>query len=120
MPVRLRELRDGLVEILQEARPGVVSVERPFLGRNPQTALAIGMARAVALLTAADLGSEVHEYTPAMVKKAVVGRGGASKEQVAAMVRVILGIDETPRPADATDALAVALAHAHRAPRAAG
>jgi crossover junction endodeoxyribonuclease RuvC len=72
------------------------------------------MARGVALFVAAEQGIAIHEYTPATVKKAVVGNGNASKEQVAAMVRVILGLAETPKPADAADAIAIALAHAHR------
>ncbi len=74
------------------------------------------MARGVALFVARECGAAVHEYTPAGVKKAVVVNGNASNEQVAAMVRVILGLRETPKPADVTDAIAIALAHAHRGP----
>jgi crossover junction endodeoxyribonuclease RuvC len=68
----------------------------------------------VAVLAAGEAGLPLSEYAPAVIKKAVVGRGGAAKEQVAAMVRVLLGLAESPKPADVTDALAVALAHAHR------
>ncbi len=116
---RLVQVRDGLAEAIRAHAPHVVSVERPFFGKNATSALAVGMARGAALIAAAEAGLAVHEYPPATVKKAVVGRGGAAKEQVAAMVRVILGLREIPGPADVTDALAVALAHVHRRPVAA-
>jgi crossover junction endodeoxyribonuclease RuvC len=111
---RLAELRSALAEVIAAHAPEVVSVERPFFGKNAASALTVGMARGIALLVAAEAGLAVHEYPPATVKKAVVGRGGASKEQVAAMIRVLLGLREAPKPADVTDALAIALAHVHR------
>jgi crossover junction endodeoxyribonuclease RuvC len=116
MPTRLKELADGLRDVVRAQAPTVVSVESQFFHKSPTATLAVGMARGVALVVAADAGLAVHEYTPATVKKAVVGNGNASKEQVAAMVRVILGLAETPKPADVTDAIAIALAHAHRGP----
>lgn len=115
MTGRLLQLRDGLAEVLRTHAPVAVAVERPFLGKNPSAALTVGMARGIAVLAAAEAGLDVHEYTPAMVKKAVVGNGNASKHQVAQMVRVILGLATAPEPADATDALAIALTEAHRA-----
>jgi len=114
MDGRLLEIHTGLVRVLAESSPGVVALERPFLGKNPSAALAVGMARGVAVLAAAQAGLRVRELTPAMVKKAVVGNGNAAKEQVAAMVRVLLGVRDLPGPADVTDALAVALAATHR------
>ncbi len=114
MALRLAEVRAGLAEVIATHEPTVVAVETPFIGKSPKSALAVGMARAAAMIAAGDAGLEVHEYPPATVKKAVVGRGGASKEQVAAMVRVLLGLATTPEPEDATDALAVALAFVHR------
>lgn len=114
MHERLHEVFRGLLAVVAEHAPHVVAVERPFVARNPQTALSIGMARGTALLVAADGGLPVHEYTPAMVKKANVGNGAAGKHQVAAMVRAQLGLTEVPKPEDASDALAVALTHAHR------
>lgn len=111
---RLAQLHAGLLDVIDRHRPAAMALEQPFLGRNPRTAFSIGMARAVALLAGAERSVPAREFTPAMVKKAVVGNGNASKEQVAAMVRVILGVPEIPGPADATDALAVALAHFHR------
>jgi len=114
IPERLVELHRALEEVVRETQPSCVSIETPYFGKNATSALVVGMARGVAVLTAAEAGLPVHEYPPATIKKAVVGRGGASKEQVAAMVRVILGLRETPKPADVTDALAIALAHVHR------
>ncbi len=116
MAPRLRQLRDGLAKAIAEHKPDVVAVETPFFGKNARSALAIGMARGVALLVAADAEAEVAEYSPAMVKRAVVGNGNASKQQVGAMVRVLLGLAEVPKPADAADALAIALTHIHRGP----
>lgn len=114
VPERLVEVRDALREVIREHAPDAMSVETPYFGKNAASALVVGMARGVALLTAAETGLPVHEYPPATVKKAVVGRGSASKEQVAAMVRVVLGLREVPGPADVTDAIAIALAHVHR------
>lgn len=111
---RLAELHRALAEVIAAHAPAEVAVERPFFGKNAASALTVGMARGVALLAAAEAGLPVHEYPPATVKRAVVGRGAASKQQVAAMVRVLLGLRETPSPADVTDALAVALAHVQR------
>ncbi len=111
---RLMEVHRGLRAVIERLEPDAVAVERPFVGRNASTAMAIGMARAVALLVAAEHGVEVTEYPPAQVKRAVVGNGSAAKQQVAAMVRVILGLPQVPEPADAADALAVALTHVHR------
>lgn len=115
MPQRLLQVRDGLRAVVAEHRPGVLAVERPFFGKNASSALAVGMARGVAFVVAAEAGLEVREYPPATVKSAVVGNGNASKEQVAKMVALILGLASVPEPADATDAVAVALADAHRA-----
>jgi crossover junction endodeoxyribonuclease RuvC len=116
MSARLKELADGLREVIRAQSPTTAAVETQFFGKSASSAFAVGMARGVAMLVSADAGLEVSEYTPATVKKAVVGNGNASKEQVAAMVRVILGLAEAPKPTDVTDAIAIALAHAHRGP----
>ena len=112
---RLREVSEGLRAVVQAHKPTVLAVERPFFGKNASSALAVGMARGIAFLTASEAGLEVREYPPATVKRAVVGNGNASKDQVARMVTLLLGLPSVPQPADATDALAVALADAHRA-----
>jgi crossover junction endodeoxyribonuclease RuvC len=114
MAARLHEFGEALREVIRAQTPTAIAVETQFFGKGAPAAFAVGMSRGVALFVAAESGVTVHEYTPATVKKAVVGNGNASKEQVAAMVRVLLGLTETPKPADVTDAIAIALAHAHR------
>ena len=113
---RLRTIHDGLAAVIAEVRPDVAVVEQPFAGENLATAIAIGEARGVALLACASAGVPVEEYSPAEIKRAVVGSGAARKEQVALMVKAILGLAEIPKPADAADALAAAICYLHRAP----
>jgi len=108
---RLGELADGIARVLEELRPEVVVVERAFAARNVASALRIGEVRGVILAAAARAGAQVFELPPAVAKKALVGNGQAHKTQVAAMVARLLGLDTVPEPLDATDALALALAH---------
>jgi crossover junction endodeoxyribonuclease RuvC len=112
---RLRGLHAALVELLGQHRPQRVGVERLFFQRNVQTAMAVGQARGVALLAAAQAGLLVDEPTPNEVKQAVCGNGAADKGQVAAMVARLLGVTIGGVPDDATDALAVAIGCAYRA-----
>jgi crossover junction endodeoxyribonuclease RuvC len=112
---RLRGLHAALVELLGQHRPQRVGVERLFFQRNVQTAMAVGQARGVALLAAAQAGLLVDEPTPNEVKQAVCGNGAADKGQVAAMVARLLGVTIDGVPDDATDALAVAIGCAYRA-----
>jgi crossover junction endodeoxyribonuclease RuvC len=116
LPQRLVLIQDGLAELIETHRPDLVAVERLFFNRNVQTALAVGHARGVALLTAARYSLPVHEYGPSEVKMAVTGYGRAEKSQVQRMVQSVLGLATLPRPDDAADALAIAicLAHAYR------
>lgn len=110
---RLRAIFEGVAEVAGRCRPDVVAAERPFVHRNPATAIALGQARGAAL--AAAMGgndSTLAEYTPRAVKLAVVGSGKADKTQVAHMVRHLLRITG-PLAEDASDALAVAICHAH-------
>ena len=109
VPARLAWLREELDDLLRGLRPASVAVESGFSGRNPATALRIGEGRGVALAAAASACPEVHEITPAEVKKALVGNGQADKGQVAQMVAHSLALEEAPRPLDASDALAIAL-----------
>jgi crossover junction endodeoxyribonuclease RuvC len=111
---RLHEVHAALRDVVREHRPATLAVERQFFGKNAATAFVTGMARGAALVVAGEAGLDVHEYPPATVKKAVVGNGNASKAQVASMVRILLGLAALPEPEDVTDALAVALADAHR------
>lgn len=108
---RLAELHRDLVALLAEHRPDVMAIERIFTNRNLQTALAVVRASGVALLAAAQAGIPVVEYPPTTVKLAVTGDGRATKAMVAEMVTRRLHLAAPPRPADAADALAVALCH---------
>jgi crossover junction endodeoxyribonuclease RuvC len=108
---RLRELHDDLAAVIAEYRPDEVAIEEIFVNRNLQTATSVGRASGVAMLAAASAGLQVFEYTPSAVKMGVSGYGDATKEQVQAMVARRLGLATAPSPADAADALAVALCH---------
>ena len=112
---RLRALHRALLELLSLHHPQRVGVERLFFQRNVQTAMAVGQARGVALLAAAEAGLLVDEPTPNEVKQAVCGNGAADKGQVAAMVARLLGVAMDGVPDDATDALAVAIGCVYRA-----
>jgi crossover junction endodeoxyribonuclease RuvC len=116
MPERLSALYDGLIALIETHAPTVLAVEQLFFARNVTNAMTVGQARGVVLLAAARSGLPVAEYTPAEVKQAVVGYGKADKGQMQEMVRLILGLDRTPHPDDAADALAVALCHTQTAP----
>jgi crossover junction endodeoxyribonuclease RuvC len=110
--VRLAALHVALTQVIATHRPDAAAVELAFVAKDPSAALKLGHARAVALLAAAEAGIEIAEYTPNHVKKSVVGVGHASKEQIQAMVRRLLPLAQF-EAADAADALAVAIAHAH-------
>lgn len=114
-PERLVTLYDQLQDLLEEHKPETAAVEKLFFQRNVTTALAVGQARGVMLLALAKAGLEVFEYTPNEVKQAVAGYGSADKRQMQEMVRVLLGLEDIPRPDDAADALAVAICHLHSA-----
>lgn len=108
---RLSHLYTNLLKIIDHNRPDAIAVEQPFVARNVKSAMAIGRAQAVALLAAASSHIPAYEYTPARVKQMVAGYGAGGKEQVQEMVRLQLGLAEVPQPADAADALAVAICH---------
>jgi crossover junction endodeoxyribonuclease RuvC len=111
---RLRAIHDALTELIETHRPTLLGVERLFFSKNAQTAFAVGQARGVVLLAAAQHGVPVREATPNEVKVAVAGYGAADKEQVGRMVATILGLEAVPTPDDAADALAVAICVANR------
>ena len=113
-PRRLARIHRELSDRLSECRPDYVVVENLFYATNARSALKLGHARGVAILAAIDAGCEVLEYTPAEVKRAVVGYGRADKRQVQQMIKLLLGLDKVPSPHDAADALAVAICHVHR------
>jgi crossover junction endodeoxyribonuclease RuvC len=115
MPERLVQLYQRIKEIILLHHPAMGAVEKLFFQRNVRTALSVGQARGVALLAMAEMVLKIGEYTPLEVKQAVVGYGGADKNQVQQMVRTILGLKDIPYPDDAADALAVAICHIHSA-----
>lgn len=112
-PERLRQIHDGLAALIRDAQPDLVAIENIFYAANARSALKLGHARGVAMLAAVEAGVALVEYTPAEVKRAVVGYGRAEKKQVQDMVRLLLGLAHPPEPFDATDALAVAICHVH-------
>ena len=114
MPERLLAIHGLLDDLLALHQPAIVAVERLFFSRNAQTAIAVGQARGVVLLAAAQHGRPVREATPNEVKSAIAGYGAADKEQVQRMVQLVLGMAELPRPNDAADALAIAVCVANR------
>jgi crossover junction endodeoxyribonuclease RuvC len=120
--VRLKTIFEGVVELVEQFEPHAVVLEESFVGVDARTALSVGQARGAVLVAAASHGIECAEYAPARVKQAVCGYGRAEKAQVQRMVAAILGLERSPTPHHAADALAVAICHALAPPllRAAG
>ena len=112
-PDRLARIHRELAALLAKMRPDCVAVESVFHAANARSALKLGHARGVALLAAVEAGCPIVEYTPAEVKRAVVGYGRAEKRQVQHMIKLLLGLAQPPTPYDASDALAVAICHLH-------
>ena len=115
-PERLRLIHDGLSAIIGDSRPDLVAIENIFHSVNVRSALKLGHARGVAMLAAVQAGLPVVEYTPAEIKRAVVGYGRAEKSQVQQMIKLLLGLTAVPSPHDAADALAVAICHVNAQP----
>ncbi len=113
-PEKLLKIHTGLAALIGECQPDCVAIENLFYANNARSALKLGHARGVAMLAAVEAGLPVFEYTPAEVKRAVVGYGRAEKHQVQHMVKLILGLTTAPAPFDASDALAIAICHCHQ------
>jgi len=111
--IRLRKIFSQLNEILSLYKPETGAVEKLYFQRNTRTAMSVGQARGVAILSLAEAGLSISEYGPVEIKQAVVGYGKASKNQVQQMVKILLNLQEIPKPDDAADALAVAICHIH-------
>ena len=111
LPSRLREIHSGITELLQRHRADVLSIEDVFYARNVRTTVTLGHARGVILLAAEQHGVRVHEMAPAEIKKAVVGSGAATKEQVQFMITRLLHLKSAPKPSDAADGVAAALGY---------
>jgi crossover junction endodeoxyribonuclease RuvC len=105
----VKDIFEGVTELLERHRPDALAVEDVFYARNVRTTVVLGHARGVVLLAGARAGVAIHEYAPALVKKTIVGRGAATKEQVQFMVARLLRLKSAPQPADAADGVACAL-----------
>ena len=116
-PAKLLDIHHRLAAVIAECQPEAVAIENLFHAANVRSALKLGHARGVAMLAAVEAGVPVFEYTPAEIKRAVVGYGRAEKPQVQQMVKLLLGLAAVPSPHDAADALAVAICHVHAHPR---
>lgn len=112
LPIRLEDLYTRLQTIIAQTRPDIMSIERVFVAKNPQSALVLGHARGAAMLAAVTNKIPVVEYSATEIKKTVVGKGRADKTQVQHMMRVLLSLRVAPE-VDASDALAAAVCHAH-------
>ena len=110
---RLRLIHQGIKKLIAKHKPDVVAVEKLYFGKNTKTAMVVGQARGVVLLTAAEFKIPVAEYTPLEVKMALTGYGRADKKQVQQMVKTLLKLTDVPKPDDAADALAIAICHLH-------
>lgn len=110
LPSRLREIHDGIAELIARHKPDMMAVEDVFYAKNVRTTVVLGHARGVILLAGEERGLQIHEIPPASVKKAIVGTGGATKEQVQFMLTRLLRLKNPPQPSDAADGVAAALA----------
>jgi len=113
LPQRLLKINNEITNIIQRLNPQVAAIEELFFNKNIKTALTVAHGRGAAIISVANQNLPVFEYTPLQVKQAVVGYGRADKNQVQQMVKILLGLDEIPKPDDVADALAVAICHAH-------
>ena len=114
LPARLKQIYDGLSEIIKKYEPQAVSIEDIFYSKNVKSAMKLGHARGVAILAGANFGLDIFEYSATAIKSAVVGYGRAEKSQVQQMVKVLLNLPEIPQ-ADAADAIAAAICHINTA-----
>ena len=112
LPRRLKEIYDGVTELIARHHPDALSVEDVFYAKNVRTTVVLGHARGVILLAGANAGLEVHEFPPSEIKKAVAGTGAATKEQVQFMLTRLLRLKAVPQPSDAADGVAAALTYA--------
>ncbi len=114
-PERLREIYDRFTQVLMEYKPGACAIEALYFAKNAKSAFQVGHARGVFILAASLAGLPVYEYTPIQIKQALVGVGRAEKSQIGYMVKMLLKLEEPPKPDHCADALAVAVCHANSA-----
>ena len=115
LPQRLQIIYNDLTALIKEWQPESSAIEELFFSKNAKTALAVGHGRGAAMLALANADLPITEYKPLEVKQAVTGHGGADKQQIQQMVKLLLSLEDIPRPDDAADALAVAICHVHSA-----
>jgi crossover junction endodeoxyribonuclease RuvC len=115
LPERLQAIYQELTKVVDQWQPDTSAIEELFFSRNAKTALAVGHGRGAAMLALANANLDITEYKPLEVKQALTGHGGADKHQMQQMVKLLLTLDDIPRPDDAADALAVAICHLHSA-----
>lgn len=115
LPQRLQIIYRELTTLIAEWQPETAAIEELFFSKNAKTALAVGHGRGAAMLALANADLPIFEYKPLEVKQAITGHGGADKQQMQHMVKLLLELDDIPRPDDAADALAVAICHLHSA-----
>ncbi|MGH7192488.1 MAG: crossover junction endodeoxyribonuclease RuvC [Candidatus Saccharimonadales bacterium] len=111
--VRLQTIFEEISDVIASSKPEIMAVEKLYFAKNVTTAMTVAQARGVVLLAGKQAGLEIYEYTPLQIKQALTSYGRAEKHQVQEMVKVILGLDEVPRPDDCADALAAAITHAY-------
>lgn len=112
-PKRLKHIADCIKQLINEHKPDAISIEEIFFQNNRKTAIFVAEARGAIIVSCMDCNKMLYEYTPLQIKQAVTGYGRADKNQVQQMVKALLGLQQIPKPDDASDALAVALTHAH-------
>ena len=113
MPLRLQHLYTELNCIIEKYKPQEAAIEELFFNNNQKTAISVGQARGIAILSCVNGGLDISEYTPLQIKQALVGYGRAEKKQVQMMVKTILNLDSVPKPDDTADAVAAAICHGH-------
>lgn len=112
-PIRLEKIYDDMMELIAKYKPDAISIEELFFNTNTTTAIGVAQGRGAVLIAAAKTNTPIYEYTPLQVKQAVVGYGRAEKKQVQLMVQRILNLEKIPKLDDTTDAMAIAMCHAH-------
>lgn len=110
-PYRLKYIYESMNQLIEKYNPDEVAIEELFFNKNVKTAIAVGQARGVEILSVVNNGLDIYEYTPLQIKQAVTGYGRADKNQVQEMVKMLLNLRDIPKPDDAADALAIALCH---------
>lgn len=113
LPIRLTKIYDDMQLLVNEYKPDAISIEELFFNRNTTTAIGVAQGRGAVLIVAAKNNIPIYEYTPLQVKQGVVGYGRADKKQVQMMVKTILNLEKVPKLDDTTDAIAIAICHAH-------